>query len=234
MVASIFFVVYHHYSYLCITLNHSSTKIMREVNPKDTNRAKAFDLWMRSPMPMVTMTKTFDITHLRRIARSKGLKLNMLMCYAIGRAASDFGEFYLLPVGDKLMQFDNLAINTIVMTKSGDINTCDIPFSRDIHQFAADYLRLTEQVAVTNVEYNVGDDYMVIGTSALTKCELDSVVNLYAGFYNNPFVVWGKYRKGWFKTTLPISFQFHHTQMDGPVSTGFLNRLQEVFNSIEY
>ena len=234
MVASIFFVVYHHYSYLCITLNHSPTKIMREVNPKDTNRAKAFDLWMRSPMPMVTMTKTFDITHLRRIARSKGLKLNMLMCYAIGRAASDFGEFYLLPVGDKLMQFDNLAINTIVMTKSGDINTCDIPFSRDIQQFAADYLRLTEQVAVTNVEYNVGDDYMVIGTSALTKCELDSVVNLYAGFYNNPFVVWGKYRKGWFKTTLPISFQFHHTQMDGPVSTGFLNRLQEVFNSIEY
>ena len=234
MVASIFFVVYHHYSYLCITLNHSPTKIMREVNPKDTNRAKAFDLWMRSPMPMVTMTKTFDITHLRRIARSKGLKLNMLMCYAIGRAASDFGEFYLLPVGDKLMQFDNLAINTIVMTKSGDINTCDIPFSRDIHQFAADYLRLTEQVAVTNVEYNVGDDYMVIGTSALTKCELDSVVNLYAGFYNNPFVVWSKYRKGWFKTTLPISFQFHHTQMDGPVSTGFLNRLQEVFNSIEY
>ncbi|MBR0363008.1 MAG: chloramphenicol acetyltransferase, partial [Alistipes sp.] len=105
---------------------------MREVNPKDTNRAKAFELWMRSPMPMVTMTKTFDITHLRRVARRKGLKLNMLMCYAIGRAASDFGEFYLLPVGDKLMQFDNLAINTIVKTHSGDIATCDIPFSEDI------------------------------------------------------------------------------------------------------
>lgn len=207
---------------------------MREVNPKDTNRAKAFELWMRSPMPMVTMTKTFDITRLRRVARSKGVKLNMLMCYAIGRAASDFGEFFLLPVGDKLMQFDHLAINSIVMTKSGGINTCDIPFTMDIHQFAADYLRLTDEVAANEKDYNLGDDYMVIGTSALTKCELDSVVNLYAGFYNNPFVVWGKYRKGWFRTTLPISFQFHHTQMDGPVSTGFLNRLQEVFDSIEY
>ena len=207
---------------------------MREVNPKDTNRAKAFELWMRSPMPMVTMTKTFDITHLRRIARRKGLKLNMLMCYAIGRAASDFGEFYMLPVGDKLMQFDNLAINTIVMTKCGGINTCDIPYSPDIHTFSADYLRLTQQVATSEEDYNLGDDYMVIGTSALTKCELDSVVNLYAGFYNNPFVVWSKYRKGLFRTTLPISFQFHHTQMDGPVSTGFLNRLQEVFDSIEY
>lgn len=207
---------------------------MREVNPKDTNRAKAFDLWMRSPMPMVTMTKTFDITHLRRVVRRKGLKLNMLMCYAIGCAASDFGEFYLLPVGDKLMQFDHLAINTIVMSRTGNIVTCDIPFSADIHKFAEDYLRLTEQAAASDEEFNLGDDYMVIGTSALTKCELDSVVNLYAGFYNNPFVVWGKYHKGWFKTSLPISFQFHHTQMDGPVSTGFLNRLQEVFNTIDY
>jgi chloramphenicol O-acetyltransferase type A len=207
---------------------------MREVDPKDTNRAKAFELWMRAPMPMVTMTKTFDITHLRRVARRRGVKLNMLMCYAIGRAASDFGEFYLLPVGDKLMQFDHIAINTIVMTASGGINTCDIPYTEDIHKFAEEYLRLTEQAATKGEDYNLGDDYMVIGTSALTKCELDSVVNIYAGFYNNPFVVWSKYRKGWFRTTLPLSFQFHHTQMDGPVSTGFLNRLQEVFNTIDY
>ena len=207
---------------------------MREVDPQLTNRAKAFELWMRAPMPMVTMTKSFDITRLRRLSRRRGLKLNMLMCYAIGCAASSFQEFYLLPVGDKLMQFDHLAINTIVMTKSGDIVTCDIPFSSDIRTFAADYARLTEQVASTNEEFNLGDDYMVIGTSALTKCELDSVVNIYAGFYNNPFVVWGKYRKGLFRTKLPISFQFHHTQMDGPISTGFLNRLQEVFDSIEY
>lgn len=207
---------------------------MREVDPKTTNRAKAFELWMRSPMPMVTMTKTYDITHLRRVARRSGAKLNMLMCYAIGRAASDFKEFYMLPVGDKLMQFDHLAVNTIVRTEAGGINTCDIPFSRDIRAFAADYLRLTAEAARSNEELNLGDDYMIIGTSALTKCELDSVVNLYAGFYNNPFVVWGKYRKGLWRTTLPISFQFHHTQMDGPISTGFLNRLQEVFNEIEF
>ncbi len=138
----------------------------------------------------------------------------------------------MLPVGDKLMQYDNLAVNTIVRTVDGGINTCDIPFSVDIKSFAANYDRLTAQAAKSNDELNLGDDYMVIGTSALTKCDLDSVVNLYAGFYNNPFVVWGKYRKGLLRTTLPISFQFHHTQMDGPISTGFLNRLQEVFNEI--
>lgn len=207
---------------------------MREVDPKTTSRAKAFELWMNATMPMVTMTKTFDITRLLRVAKRKGVKLNMLMCYAVVKAASAFKEFYMLPVGDKLMEFDNIAINTIVMTKDGGINTCDIPFSEDIHQFEADYLRITALAQTSDKDVVLGDDYMVIGSSALTKCELDSVVNVYAGFWNNPFVVWSKYRKGWFKTTLSLSFQFHHTQMDGPISTGFLNRLQEVMNEIEY
>lgn len=207
---------------------------MREIDPKTTSRAKAFELWMNATMPMVTMTKTFDITHLRRIAKRKGIKLNMLMCYAVVKAASEFKEFYMLPVGDKLMKFDNLAINTIVMTKDDGINTCDIPFSEDIHQFEADYLRITSLAQRSSEDVVLGDDYMVIGSSALTKCELDSVVNVYAGFWNNPFVVWSKYRKGLFKTTLSLSFQFHHTQMDGPISTGFLNRLQEVMNTIRY
>ena len=208
--------------------------MMREIDPKTTTRAKAFELWMKATMPMVTMTKTFDITRLRRISKRNGVKLNMLMCYAVVKAASEFQEFYMLPVEDKLMQFDNLAINTIVMTKDGGINTCDIPFSEDIRQFEADYLRITQLAQISNEDVVLGDDYMVIGSSALTKCELDSVVNVYAGFWNNPFVVWSKYRKSWFKTTLSLSFQFHHTQMDGPISTGFLNRLQEVMSSIEY
>lgn len=207
---------------------------MREIDPKTTSRAKAFDLWMKAPMPMVTMTKTFDITHLRRLSKRKGVKFNMLMCYAVVKAASAFKEFYMLPVGDKLMEFDNLAINTIVMTNDGGINTCDIPFCEDIHTFEKEYLRLTREASCSKGDITLDESYMVIGSSALTKCELDSVVNVYAGFWNNPFVVWSKYRKGWFKTTLSLSFQFHHTQMDGPISTGFLNKLQEVMNNIEY
>ena len=132
------------------------------------------------------------------------------------------------------MEFDHLAINTIVRTEDGGINTCDIPYSADIHTFAADYLCITNEATHSTTDITLGEDYMVIGSSTLTKCELDSVVNVYAGYWNNPFCVWGKYRKGWLRTTLPLSFQFHHTQMDGPISTGFLNRLQEVMNEIEY
>ena len=45
-------------------------------------------------------------------------------------------------------------------------------------------------------------------------------------------MAWGRYRKGWFKTTLPISFQFHHVQMDGQQATHFLEELQKVINII--
>jgi chloramphenicol O-acetyltransferase type A len=207
---------------------------MRVVDPKTTSRAKAFDLWIKSPMPMVTMTKTYDITHLLRLSRRRGVKLNMLMCYAIVKAASKFQEFYLLPVGETLVEYDHLAINTIVMTTTGGINTCDIPYSEDIHTFADDYLRLTAEASHTTSDVTLEGSYMVIGSSALTKCELDSVTNLYAGWCNNPFVVWSKYRKGLFRTVVPLSFQFHHTQMDGPISTAFLNELQRVMNELEY
>ena len=62
--------------------------------------------------------------------------------------------------------------------------------------------------------------------------ELDSIVNQYSGIYTNPFLAWGRYRKGWLKTTLPISFQFHHSQMDGTHAARFLEKLQKTINTI--
>ena len=79
----------------------------------------------------------------------------------------------------------------------------------------------------TGEAYELGDDYMVIGTSALAGYEIDGAVNIYAGVYQNPFLIWGKYRRRFFKATLPVSFQFHHVQMDGVPAAQFLERLQE-------
>ncbi len=66
----------------------------QEINPKDTNRAIAFEQWAKSPMPMVTLTKTFDVTRLHKVSRKRGMKLNMLLCWCIGQAASKIEEFY--------------------------------------------------------------------------------------------------------------------------------------------
>lgn len=203
---------------------------MREVDPKQTDRAEAFALWMSAPMPMLTLFKTLDVTRLVRVSKRTGYKFNALMCWCIGNAATETKEFYLLPVGDKLFRYDRIAVNTVVATKDGGISTCDIPFSESFGQFYQDYLRLTQQVHDTCAPYELDGSCMVIGTSALAQFEIDGAVNIYAGVYNNPFLIWGKYRKHWGRTTLPISFQFHHTQMDGIPAAQFLERLQGEIN----
>lgn len=205
--------------------------MVQQVNPKETTRAYAFEMWMKAPMPMVTLFKTLDVTRLRRISRRRSLKFNMLMCWCIGRAASQIKEFYMLPVGGKLMQYDSIAVNTIVLNREGEVSSCDIPFSDDLAVFNADYLRLTNQVAETCENHDITDS-MVIGTSALAQFDIDGAVGMYSGIFNNPFLIWGRYRKGLFKTRLTVSFQFHHTQMDGAHAAQFLNKLQSVINSL--
>lgn len=199
---------------------------MQEINPKDTTRAYAFEMWMKAPMPMVTLIKTLDVSRLRSISRKRSLKFNMLMCWCIGKAASQVKEFYMLPVGNKLIKYDSIAVNTIVVNSQGEVSSCDIPSSEDLSQFNDDYLRLTRQVAETNENYDI-DDRMVIGTSALAKYEIDGAIGIYSGIFNNPFMIWGGYRKSWLKTLLTVSFQFHHTQMDGAHAARFLNLLQK-------
>ena len=202
-----------------------------EINPQESIRANAFNMWMSSPVPMVTLVKTFDVTHLVKVSKKSGVKFNVLTCWCIGRAAKDIKEFYLLPENGKLFQFDRLAINVIVENSKGDINSCDIPYSDDLEQFNNDYQKLTAQAA-SECKSSFLEDYMIIGTSTLVQTEIDCIVNQYSGKFNNPFLAWARYRKGWFKTTLPISLQFHHVQMDGGHAAKFLQRLQDEINKL--
>ena len=205
---------------------------MREVNPQSTSRAQAFELWMKAPNPMVTLFKTVDVTRLVRMSRKKGYKFNMLLDWCIGKAASTIKEFYLLPVGDKLMQYDNLAVNTIVKNNTGEVSSCDILYTDDIDQFNRQYLDYTSMVAESRNDRDLSGECMVIGTSAIIDTEIDGAVGMNSGIFNNPFLIRGRYRKKWLRCKLPISFQFHHTQMDGAHAGKFLANLQEVINNL--
>lgn len=195
------------------------------IDPAATTRAQAFSLWMDAPNPMVTVFKSLDVTPLVRRSRRRGQKFNMLLCWCIGRAASEVREFYTLPVGRALLRYDALAVNTIVRNKLGEVSSCDVPFSTDLAQFAQDYLRLTRAVAESCENHDL-TQHMVIGTSAIVDTEIDGAVGMYSGIFNNPFLIWGQYHRGFWKTTLTVSFQFHHTQMDGAHAGRFLQRLQ--------
>ena len=207
--------------------------MIKELNPKDTTRAMAYELWMKAPNPMVTFFKTLDVTNLIRISKRKGMKFNMLLDYCIGKAAVSVKEFYILPVGEKLMQYDKIAVNTIVKNKDGEVSSCDILYVEDLEEYNKQYLKYTVQVAENCQDRDLSNDSMVIGTSAIIDTEIDGAVGMNSGIFNNPFIIWGKYKKKWFRYYLALSFQFHHTQMDGAHAGRFLANLQNEISSLK-
>ena len=201
-----------------------------EVNPQETTRAFAYDFWMKAPNPMVTFIKTINVTRLVRISKRNGLKFNMLLDWCIGKAAAPIKEFYMLPVGDKLMQYDRIAVNTIVKNKTGEVSSCDILFNEKLEEFNNEYLKYTSEVAYTCQDRDLSENSMVIGTSAIIDTELDGAIGMNSGIFNNPFIIWGRYKKRFFRYYLTLSFQFHHTQMDGAHAGEFLANLQKEIN----
>ena len=205
----------------------------RQIKPEDTTRLMAFELWMKAPNPTMTFFKTLDITNLIKVSKRKGFKFNMLMNYCIGKAAVNIKEFYILPVVDKLIQYDTIAVNAIVKNKNDEVSSCDIMQTNDLDLFNREYLKYIAQVAETCHDRDLSEDCMVIGTSAIIDTEIDGAVGMNSGIFNNPFIIWGKYRKKLFKYELPISFQFHHTQMDGAHAGRFLANLQKEINKLK-
>lgn len=198
----------------------------RIIDPKETTRAMAFELWMKAPNPMVTFFKTLDVTNLIRVSKRRGLKFNMLLDWCIGKAAAGVKEFYMLPVGDQLIAYDSIAVNTIVKNRTGEVSSCDILFTEDLDAFNRGYLEHTARVAESCIDRDLSENSMVIGTSAIVDTEIDGAVGMNSGIFNNPFLIWGRYRRRFLRYTLPISLQFHHTQMDGAHAGRFLEMLQ--------
>ena len=205
----------------------------KEIQPKDTTRAMAYELWMKAPNPMVTFFKTLDVTNLIKVSKRKHMKFHMLLDYCIGKAAVSIKEFYILPVGDKLIQYDTIAVNTIVKNKNGEVSSCDILYVDDLKEYNKQYLEYTSQVAKNCQDRDLSEDSMVIGTSAIIDTEIDGAVGMNSGIFNNPFMIWGRYKKKWFRYYLTISFQFHHTQMDGAHAGRFLANLQEEIKNLK-
>lgn len=204
----------------------------KEIDPKETTRLTAYTLWLKAPNPMVTFFKTLDVTNLVKIGKKRNMKFNMLIDYCIGKAAAGVKEFYILPVGDKLFQYDSIAVNTIVKNTNGDVSSCDILYTEDVNEYNRQYLKYTAQVAANCQNRDLSDDSMVIGTSAILDTDIDGAVGMNSGIFNNPFIIWGRYQKKMFRYCLKISFQFHHTQMDGAHAGRFLANLQDEINKL--
>ncbi len=166
----------------------------REVDPKNTSRAIAYELWMKAPNPMITFFKTIDVTNLIKFSKKRRMKFNTLLDYCIGKAAVSVKEFYMLPVADKLVRYDTIAVNTIVKNKDGEVSSCDLLYNEDLDRFNEEYLKYTSQVAESCQDRDLSNDSMIIGTSAIIDTEIDGAVGMNSGIFNNPFMIWGRYK----------------------------------------
>ena len=54
-----------------------------EINPQDTSRAQAFELWMTSPMPMVTLTKTFNVSKILKASRKSNIRFLLVFVWKL-------------------------------------------------------------------------------------------------------------------------------------------------------
>ncbi len=105
--------------------------------------------------------------------------------------------------------------------------------SDDLDTFNREYLKYTSEVAESCADRDLSANSMVIGTSAIIDTEIDGAVGMNSGIFNNPFMIWGCYKKRWFRYYLQVSFQFHHTQMDGAHAGKFIANLQEEMDKLK-
>lgn len=197
-----------------------------EYTPIGTSRQSTYEDFKESACPTIMLCKEFDITRVVRYAKRHRMKLNMLLCWIIGKAASDIREFYVLYDQHLLHEYDTLSLNVVV--DAGDaIFLCDVPYCPSLEQFAADYDRICAETIATRSNI-LSDDHARVGTSTLIQTELTFCTGGYNEKYTNPFITWGRYHKGWFKTTLPITIRVHHIQMDGGQCARLLANMESV------
>ena len=73
---------------------------------------------------------------------------------------------------------------------------------------------------------------MVIGAFAIIDTEIGGAAGMNSGIFNNPFMIWGWYRRRALRCVLTVSFQFHHPQRNGAHAGRFLANLQREICSL--
>ena len=68
-------------------------------------------------------------------------------------------------------------------------------YVEDLDTYNKEYLKYTSQVAESCQDRDLSTDRMVIGASAIIDTEIDGAVGMNSGIFNNPFIIWGRYKK---------------------------------------
>ncbi|MBE7082853.1 MAG: hypothetical protein E7378_04200 [Clostridiales bacterium] len=201
-----------------------------KVDIKDFEHPDMYKRFIKEPSPSVCVTGNFNITKIMKQKR-KGHSLNALLCFCVLQAAQKVKEFHYSIKEDGLYYYTNVKTNGVINGKDNQLYFVDYKYFQSFKDFEIEYKRANKYCYENCVNLQE-DSGALIGTSAVPGFPFTSVsLDISPTFWDN-FLVWGKYQKRFFKTTLDISLRFHHATIDGQHAAMFFNELQKQFNTI--
>lgn len=193
------------------------------LDPLKTKRASAWKIYKDYPVQTVLILKKVDITNLVKL--SKKYKLNMLLCYCLGKSANEIEEFHYRLSENKFYKFDNMCVNMVIKGKDNSIYLCDVPFNDNFNKFCENYKDYVGESHEQNKNISL-KDCASISTSNLSSYSFDACLNPSCQAFNVPLFIWSKYYTKKFRKFINISFQFNHIQMDGEHVITFFKNLE--------
>lgn len=147
----------------------------------------------------------------------------MLLSWCIARAASGFPEFFRIPCSDGFLSYDQIGAVLEAVFSSGKENVTFIPYHEKLKE-TLQALETIRQIQKTEGYYNVPEDYMILQCGSLPT-DHASVTSASVNSSAFPYFIWCEVQDD---GSLPVSFIFHHAQMDGYEAAVFLETLQNV------
>lgn len=207
------------------------TNIKEKIDLNTYENANRYNRFINEPSPSVCVSGNFDITNIYK-QKLKGHKLNALLCYCVLQAAQNIKEFHYSIKEDGLYYYKNVKTNAVVNGIDGKLYYADYKYYDTFEEFEKEYDKINEYCYSKCTHYQE-DTGALIGTSAIVGYPFTSIsLDISPKFWDN-FILWGKYVKKLFKTTLNISLRFHHATIDGQRAAQFFNELQKQFNTLK-
>ena len=204
------------------------------ITPAEAGRELEYDRWAKGVMPMMHVTVTLDFTHLIRYCKKhKEIPVHAATCYCIGRAADKIRECHLLVTDDGFVWSDIINTQTVIKDKKGDLRYVEFAPKETLSEYAVQYRQVIKE-AREKCEHHFLGDGICIGTScASTRLVIDSCANQYTGDFNNLFLMWGAFRRTFFRRyKLAMTVQFHHVQINGGEICLLFENIQDEINSL--
>lgn len=190
-------------------------------------RKEMFLRFLNEPHNSVCVSGEFDITKIFKYSK-KGHKLNCIMLYCIQQAANKIEDFHYKIKNKELHYSEKVLTCSVAKGKDDSLYYITYPHQNNYSNFEKQYIELNNY-AYNNCEHYWLKEEAKISTSAMVGFPFLSISSDVQSDYSNHYMLWGNYRKKFFKVKLNISFKFHHALLDGEMAVMFFNKLQEEF-----